>query len=271
MNLSSFAMLAGIAGLSLSIIMTLVWKVQEITRNTGWIDVFWTFGTGLVGVVVSLLPIASDPVSPLRRSLIAGLVVVWSLRLGSNILRRTLMAGDDPRYRRWIEGWGEHAKSRMFWHLQAQAAVAFILALAIIVAAHNTEALRAQDILGFVMLVGALIGEAVADYQLRGFKADKDNKRSAICDIGLWSWSRHPNYFFEWLGWLAYPIIAIDLSGQNVLGWLALLAPACMYYILVYVSGIPPLEEHMLRKNGDAFRAYQRRTSAFLPLPPLDR
>jgi len=68
--------------------------------------------------------------------------------------------------------------------------------------------------------------------------------------------------------WLAYPVIAISFSGYNPYGWLALGAPSFMYYILMYVSGVPPLEEHMLLTHGETFRAYQRRTSAFFPLPP---
>ena len=79
--------------------------------------------------------------------------------------------------------------------------------------------------------------------------------------------SRHPNYFFEWLGWLAYPLFAIDLSGGYPAGWFALAAPAFMYWLLVHVSGIPPLEQQMLRTRGDAYRAYQQRTRAFVPLP----
>ena len=122
--------------------------------------------------------------------------------------------------------------------------------------------------LGIALLVGALAGEAVADWQLRRFKSDPAN-RGQICEDGLWSLSRHPNYFFEWLCWLAYPLIAIDLSGANPLGWLALLAPACMYWVLVYVSGIPPLEEHMLRSRGAEFRAVQARTRPFFPFPKV--
>jgi steroid 5-alpha reductase family enzyme len=82
----------------------------------------------------------------------------------------------------------------------------------------------------------------------------------------LWRWSRHPNYFFEWFGWLAYPVIA--LSTQYPWGWAALPAPLFMYWILVYVTGIPPLEAQMLRSRGDRYRDYQSRTSAFFPLPP---
>ncbi len=257
-----------IAGVALSLIMTSAWRVQEVTRNTGWIDVFWTFGVGSVSVIASLVPLSSDPLSPSRRIMVAALVALWSFRLGRHILLRTTTVGDDPRYRRWIVQWGADARRRMFWHLQTQAAVGLLFATAVILAAHNAHPrLHIQDLVGFVVLILAIIGESIADRQLRHFKADP-TQRGKICDIGLWAWSRHPNYFFEWMCWLAYPVIAIDLSGDNPYGWLALAAPACMYWILMYVSGIPPLEEHMLITHGDTFRAYQRRTSAFVPLPP---
>ena len=102
-----------------------------------------------------------------------------------------------------------------------------------------------QDLVGLALLVVAIVGEAIADRQLRLFKSNPSN-RGAVCDVGLWSWSRHPNYFFEWLSWLAYPIVAIDFAGHNPYGWLALAAPVSMYWVLVHVSGIPPLEKHML-------------------------
>jgi len=257
-----------IAGAVQSLIMAAAWKVQETTLNTGWIDVFWTLGTGSVAFIASLVPLSSDPPSPERRILAAGLVALWSLRLGQHILMRTLSAGDDPRYRRWIIQWGTDASRRMFWHLQTQAAVALIFEIAVVLAAHNARpGLGVQDAAGFAILIAAIAGEAVADRQLREFKAEAAH-RGKICDIGLWSWSRHPNYFFEWICWLAYPVIAINFSGYNPFGWFALAAPAFMYYILMYVSGIPPLEEHMLLKHGEVFRAYQRQTSAFFLLPP---
>ena len=101
----------------------------------------------------------------------------------------------------------------MFWFLQAQAMVGVILAISIALAAHNPNPQwRMQDLIGLAVLMVAIAGEAIADHQLRAFKNDPDN-RNAVCDIGLWRWSRHPNYFFEWLTWVAYPIIAIDFSG----------------------------------------------------------
>jgi len=260
-------MAAGVA-VSLSVIMMTAWRVQQTSGNSGWVDVSWTFGLGLVAIVAALMPLAAGPWPQERQVMVAILVAIWSVRLGWHIVIRSRAVGDDPRYRQLITQWRSDASRRMFWFLQSQAAVGVIFALSIALAAQNPRpGLRLQDLAGALLLILAIVGEAIADVQLRRFKVDPAN-RNAVCDVGLWSWSRHPNYFFEWLAWFAYPLIAIDFSGHNPLGWLALAAPLCMYWLLVYVSGIPPLEDHMLRSRGEAFRAYQRRTSAFFPSPP---
>jgi steroid 5-alpha reductase family enzyme len=146
-----------------------------------------------------------------------------------------------------------------------QAATAALLGLSMTLAAHNPAPWpRFLDFAGIAVLLIAVAGEGVADEQLRRFKANPANK-GRVCDTGLWSWSRHPNYFFEWLGWIAYPLLAIGTDWAW--GWLALSGPAFMYFLLVHVSGIPLLEQQMLKSRGDAFRAYQARVSAFFPLP----
>jgi steroid 5-alpha reductase family enzyme len=266
MTLLQLAFLAAAMGLALSAIMAVAWGVQRRTGHTGWIDVYWTFGTGLVAALGSLAPLSPDN-SRARQVLVAIMIACWSLRLGSHILARTRKAGDDPRYRELITQWGDRAHFRMFLQLQSQAAVGLILALSVGLAAQNTRpAFGAADIVGLALLVGALAGEAMSDWELRRFRSDPANQ-GQICEAGLWSLSRHPNYFFEWLCWVAYPLLAIDLSGHNPLGWLALAAPAVMYWVLVHVSGIPPLEEHMLRTRGAQFLALQKRTRPFFPLP----
>jgi steroid 5-alpha reductase family enzyme len=248
-------------------VMAVAWYVQRTSGNSGWVDVFWTFGVGGVSIVAALAPLKSYQLPDWRQTVVALMVAAWSLRLGLHIAARTRSSDDDPRYRRLKAEWGEEAPRRMFWFLQAQAGVGAILAIAVALAAHNANpSLRIQDVVGALVLAAALLGEAAADLQLRRFKA-RSQGRNLVCDVGLWRWSRHPNYFFEWLAWIAYPIIAIDFAGHNPLGWLALLAPACMYWVLVHVSGIPPLESHMLRTRGEVFRAYQQRTRPFLPLP----
>jgi steroid 5-alpha reductase family enzyme len=141
------------------------------------------------------------------------------------------------------------------------------VALSVFLAAHTpVQGLRFQDLLAIFVAVTAIVGEGIADRQLRHFKSVASNT-NGVCDRGLWAWSRHPNYFFEWLGWLAYPLFAIDLSGGYPLGWLALAGPVCMYWLLRHVSGIPPLEQHLMQSRGPAYRSYQARTSAFFPLP----
>lgn len=269
MNLVQLLAAAVLIAAVLSAVMAIAWRVQQRTGNSGWVDAFWTFGTGGIAALASLVPLEGSLAG--RQILVAGLAALWSLRLGWHIVGRTKGISDDPRYRRMADEWGADAPREMFWLLQKQAIVSIPLVLAIVLAAHNPHPqLGLQDLLGALVMVIAILGEKLADDQLRQFRLDPKN-HNGICDVGLWRYSRHPNYFFEWLGWFAYPLIAIDLSGANPYGWLALLAPACMYWLLVYVSGIPPLEEHMLRSRGDAFRAYQKRTRAFFPFPMTPR
>jgi steroid 5-alpha reductase family enzyme len=249
-------------------IMAGAWLVWRRSRNAGWVDAIWTFGLGAVGGAGALAPDAFLGAVTLRQGLVAFLVVAWSLRLGLHIAHRTTRAADDPRYAKLTREWGADAPRRMFRFLQIQALVSIPLVLSILLAAHNPlPGMRAQDAFGVLVLAIGIIGEAAADTQLRRFRADPAH-HNRVCDTGLWGWSRHPNYFFEWLGWLAYPLLAVDLTGAYPWGWLALAGPACMYWLLVHVSGIPPLEAHMLERRQDAFRAYQARTNAFFPAPP---
>jgi len=249
----------------LSVVMTGGWLLQRLTGNSGWVDAVWSFGLGVAGVLMALLPV--NGTWSLRQIVVALLVAAWSLRLGLYIARRSMHGPEDARYAELRTQWGDKFQFRLWLFLQIQAAAAALLGLSMMLAAHNPVPWRAWDWLGLLVLAIAVAGEALADEQLRRFKVDPAN-RGKVCDRGLWGWSRHPNYFFEWFGWLAYPILAIDISGGWFWGWLALSGPAFMYYLLVYVSGIPMLEALMLRSRGDAYRSYQARVSAFLLLPP---
>lgn len=254
------------AGLSLT--MVCAWAVALRTGQSGWIDAIWSFSVGGAGVVAAMAPLDPDKSQIIRQIVVAALAAMWSLRLGSHIARRTAGGGDDPRYARLREEWGAAYRGRLLLFLQIQAATAFLLALSILVAAHNpAPRMRLTDWLGIFLLGAAIAGEGIADRQLTRFRGTASN-RGRVCDIGLWGVCRHPNYFFQWVGWLAYVIVAIDPVGGYLWGWLSLSGPALMYWLLVYASGIPPLEAHMLRSRGDAFRAYQARVNAFWPGPP---
>jgi steroid 5-alpha reductase family enzyme len=256
--------LAAIA-LSLAILMAIAWTVQQRTGNSGWVDTIWTFSLGVVGAGSALWPVAGAAPNG-RQWLVAALVVIWSLRLGVHIAVRTAAITDDPRYAAFASDWGLDAPRKMFIFLQNQGFGSIPLVFAIFVASRfPSDALRMADIIGALILLSGIAGEALADAQLKKFRDNPANK-GRVCDAGLWRWSRHPNYFFEWFGWLAYPVIAI--SPAYAWGWATLLAPVFMYWILVHVTGIPPLEEQMLRSRGERYRDYQSRTSPFFPLPP---
>lgn len=268
MTAFAFVIALILISIALSTIMGLAWLVQQRSGNAGWVDTIWTFGLGSVGIASALIPLDSTEPS-WRGWMVAAFLTAWSMRLGLHIAQRTSGIGDDPRYAELIRGWGQAARREMFWLLQKQAIVSIPLAISAFLAAHHPDVpLRIQDAVAVAVMLAALAGEAIADWQLRRFRAQVKSPCD-VCDIGLWRYSRHPNYFFEWLAWIPFPLIAIDISGVYAWGWLALSAPACMYWLLVYVSGIPPLEEHMLRSRGAKYRAYQARTSAFFPRPPL--
>lgn len=257
-----------LVGAALCAVMAAAWVHQKRVRNIGWVDVYWTFGVAGAGLALALAPPLEDG-SPLRRGLVCGLILLWALRLGLYVALRVARAPEeDGRYVALRRSWGDKLQPRLFGFLQLQAIVSLILAVAIGLAANRPDPdLGLADLLGLLIALGAIGGEGLADRQMRAFKADPANK-GRVCDVGLWAWTRHPNYLFEWLGWLAYPAMAIMVSGDYPQGWIALAAPAVMFGVMRFGTGVPPLEAHMLRSRPEAFRAYQARVPIFLPRPP---
>jgi steroid 5-alpha reductase family enzyme len=273
MSVAIFLVLLVAVSVCLSLAMIVAWRIERKTGNAGWVDVCWTFGVGLVSAAAALAALFQQEGSGVRILLAVGLILLWSLRLGSHLVSRTKGIKDDPRYARMKQEWGLDAAMGMFKLLQSQALVSIPLVLSVALAAWSpVTAFRPQDALALAVGLVAIAGEALSDRQLRAFREMPGNEER-FCDVGLWSWSRHPNYFFEWFGWLAYALFAIDFTGGYPFGsypwgWLAFSGALCMYWLLNHVSGIPPLEDHMLKKYGERFRAYSQRTSAFFPLPP---
>ncbi len=245
--------------------MTAAWATQRAAGNSGWIDVFWTYGTGAVGVAAALWPFGGS--STPRQMLVAALVAIWAIRLGTYILRRVATSHEeDARYAKFKREWGAAYQAKIYILILPQALITTIMMVSVEVAAHRpVEGLDVRDMLGAAILAVAIGGESLADWQLARFKKT-NTRKGAICEAGLWGWSRHPNYFFEWFGWLAYPVIALNLTQPVTL--LTLVAPAVIFVVLRFITGVPPLEDTMLQSRGEAFRAYQTRTSAFIPLPP---
>jgi steroid 5-alpha reductase family enzyme len=252
---------------AMALVMGAGWFVQRAAKNGGWTDVFWTFGAGATLSAAAFIPFGAAPGLAWRRMFVAALVAVWSLRLGIYIARRVARSSEeDARYAAFRRDWGAEFQKRMVGLMMVQAPVSALLSLSPILAARTPRAgIGVQDVLGLIIFAGALWGEGIADGQMHAFRANPAN-RGKVCDKGLWSWSRHPNYFFEAAIWIAYPVIALDLA--HPFTWLSLIAPVLMFLTVRFASGVPPLEEAMLKSRGEAYRAYQQRVSVFVPLPP---
>jgi steroid 5-alpha reductase family enzyme len=255
--------------LAMVLVMGVGWFVQRAVQDGGWTDVFWTFGTGTTLAAAALCPVGPEAGPYWRHALAAAMVALWSIRLGGYILRRVIKGPEDARYAGFRREWGADFQKRMVSLMMAQAPAAALLSPSVILAARaDRPDFGVQDILGLLIFAGALFGEGLADAQMHAFRANPAN-HGKVCETGLWSWSRHPNYFFEAAVWIAYPVIALDPA--RPLTWLSLIAPVIMFLTVRFASGVPPLEEAMLKSRGDAFRDYQSRVSVFIPRPPKRR
>jgi len=242
--------------------MTCAFLVRLATGRSGWIDTIWSAAVGLAGLLAVALAGGGDP---LRRAMVGAIVGLWSLRLAGHIFARTRGAGDDPRYAALVEGWGESWRRSLFGFLMAQAAAGAALAVAIGAAADKPASFpHGLDVAGIALAVFGLALETIADRQLRLWRRRRDALTPAICDVGPWAWSRHPNYLGEILFWWALPLIAVD-PARPLWSLASLAAPVLMTHLLVNVSGIPPLEAHMARTRGQDWQNHCRRVPKLLP------
>jgi steroid 5-alpha reductase family enzyme len=242
-----------------AVAMTGVWCFSMRVRNVGYVDVAWA---GLMAVAALLAGALSDG-AILPRTLTALAGAAWGARLCVYLLHRVMHEDEDGRYRALRERWNG-SPARYFVFFQAQAVIVALFALPFAAAAGNpTGGTTAWTILAVLVWLLAVGGEALADAQLAAHRADPAN-RGRTCRRGLWAWSRHPNYFFEWLHWFTYVLLAVG----SPYAWLAWLGPIVMLAFLYRVSGIPWTEQNALRSRGADYARYQREVSAFFPLPP---
>lgn len=251
-----------LAGWALAaLLMLLAWAVQWRTRDAGVVDFTWAAGLGVLAVAYALLADGD----PSRRGLMAVMAGGWSFRLAGHILLdRVIGKPEDGRYQRLRAHWSAHGQLKFFGFFQAQALLTAVFAVPFLVVALTPERPPPPAIAAAVTIwLLAVGGEAVADRQLANWRTIPAN-RGRTCRAGPWRYSRHPNYFFEWLHWWSYPLLAWGSPEW----WLTLLGPALMLYTLLEVTGIPYTEQQALVSRGDDYRAYQRDTSAFIPWFP---
>jgi steroid 5-alpha reductase family enzyme len=241
-----------------AVLLAVLFLWQRRTRDATAVDAGW--GASLV--LCSILYAALAPGTLVQRLAIALPVGLENLRIAS-LVRNRLGKGEDSRYRelrrRWAEKGREQPTFAIFY--QAQAFLAAILSVPALLASFNRNgSLAAVQWVGLALWVVAATLEWTADRQLASFKA---SRADGVMDRGLWRYSRHPNYFFQTLTWVAYALIAVAAPW----GWLAFLAPALILYLVLFVTGVPPAEESSLRSRGEAYRRYQERTSILVPWP----
>jgi len=237
------------------------WLVYLKTDRADWIDVAWALSLGGLAVLFA----AMGPGDPARRLLTGVVGGIWGLRLGLHLALR--VAGDsreDGRYRQLRADWGQSIRLKFLGFFILQGALNLVLALPFLFSvADPSPGIPALAWAGAGLTVLAILGESLADGQLRAFKSEAGS-HGQVCRRGLWGWSRHPNYFFEWLVWMGFAFMALGTAWSL----LALLAPTLMLHFLTQVTGIPATEAQSLRSKGEAYRRYQREVSPFLPLPP---
>lgn len=242
-------------------IMLALWAHAYVRKDASSVDLGWAAG---LGILASFFALAADG-WPTRKWIVAGLVGIWSFRLAVHLLMdRILGKPEDGRYQEIRCNWAGREHTFFFWFFQAQGLLDVILAVSFLPSLLNPEPrLGLREFAAVAVWLIAILGESIADRQLAGFRRDPNN-RGKTCRIGLWRYSRHPNYFFEWLHWWTYVVLGLGLP----FGWLSLIGPALMLFLILKVTGIPPTEARALVSRGEDYRQYQRTTSAFVPWFP---
>ena len=245
--------------------MVVVWFFARRMDNAGIVDIWWAFGFTPVAVFYGVFGSGHM----VRNGLIAAMVCAWSLRLGMHLYQRVMSHRDmeDPRYADLRRQFPRRTWLMFFGFFQLHGLLIGLLGIPVALACANpAPGVGLFEAAGVLLWLVGIGGEAIADKQLQLFKAHPASK-GRVCDFGLWKYSRHPNYFFQWLSWVGFAVMAMDFSGAAPQGWFAWLAPAFIYWLLTRVSGVPPLEKHMLASRGAAYRDYQSRVNMFFPGP----
>ncbi|QOJ01791.1 MAG: DUF1295 domain-containing protein [Phycisphaeraceae bacterium] len=275
--------LLAVAWAAAAVFLSLLWLHQVRTKNATLVDVGWTLalaGAGVFYAVVGGVGGEDAGGSFASRAAALAMALVWGTRLTAHLVLDRVVGSrpEDARYRALREHWGDKAQPGFFVVYQLQALAAVLLSWPfLLIASDPSPSLSPLTMVGLALFALALTTETIADRQLASFRADPAN-RGRTCRRGLWRYSRHPNYFFEWLVWVALALAATDSRPEGTAAWWgresgwewvwgasAWLAPLAMLVLVTKVSGIPWAEAQSLRSRGDDYRRYQRETSAFFP------
>jgi len=257
--MNPFVLIPLVAFACVSIVMIIVWIWAWRIQNAGVVDIFWAFNFTVIAAVIWLMADGYED----RKNVVCLLATLWSIRLGIYLLIRvgSHLKEEEGRYKQLRKEWGPNPDKTFFFFFQAQAMSNVFLAIPFFIIALNPEPhLSMIEYIGAGMWFVSIVGEGVSDWQLKQFKKDPSNK-GKVCQSGLWGYSRHPNYFFQFMIWVSVFIFAL----ASPYGWISIVCPLTIFYLIWKVTGIPMTEEQSLRSKGDLFREYQRTTSVFVP------
>lgn len=239
---------------------TVAWLIQLRTQNGGVVDPIWAWSLGLLAVLFGVAGSAPPEV----RMLVALMGGVWGMRLGTHLWMRMAGKPEDFRYAKFRKQWGGNTNRNLFFFFQFQN----LFTLALAASAFGAASYRPDSVPMVCMVAAvviwfiAVVGEGVADSQMDRFRRNPANK-GQVCRDGLWRYSRHPNYFFECVHWLAY----VPLAWGAPWAWTVAIAPLVMAFLLTKLSGMPLLEAEMA-ESKDGYADYMRSTSPLIPWFP---
>lgn len=242
-------------------LMTFLWLASIKLRDVSIVDPWWS----IAFLIVTAHTAVATGLGPRKLALLV-LVGLWALRLFVHLFRRSLGKPEDPRYTAFRVRFGAE---RYWWFslfqvFLLQGSLALLVSAPLQLAASRSpdEPFRILDGLGLALFAVGFAFEATADHQLQVFRDNPANK-GRVLDRGLFAWTRHPNYFGEAVLWWGFGCFALD----SLAGAATLLGPVLMTFLLVRVSGVSMLDEHLSRTRA-GYADYVARTSGFFPRRP---
>jgi steroid 5-alpha reductase family enzyme len=240
-------------------IMFIVWIWATRIHNYSVVDVFWAFNFAVIAGIIYFLADGNAT----RKMMVCVLAALWSLRLGLYLTARVFshITEEEGRYKQLRKEWNNNLNTKFFFFFQMQAISNILLSVPyFLIAINKNPEISLVEYTGATLWLIAIIGEGISDWQLKQFRKNPANK-GKVCSVGLWNYSRHPNYFFQLMIWVSVFIFALP----SAYGWVSIICPLSIGYLIFKVTGIPMTEEQSIRSKGDAYRQYQCTTSVFIP------
>jgi steroid 5-alpha reductase family enzyme len=234
--------------------MCFIWIVYLLLKNPSVVDASWS-----IGLLMSGLIYLGSMLITQRTTLVGALLTLWALRLAGYLWYTRILQGHiDKRYTELSNNWKINQSLGFFLNFQLQGLLIFIISFIFyLISNSNNPSLTLLDGMALVIVLVGVAGESVADLQLYRFK---NRQKGGVCNIGLWNYSRHPNYFFDWLTWLGFTLFAF----QSNKGYLGIVSLLLLYVIFTRITG-PLTERGSVQSRGQKYIDYQNQTSMFFP------